>query len=74
VEPFPFAAFLERRVNLNDQVHELSSGSRAISRRFSTDISQGKNGVMSDVGCSPFFGPLQMEVFLDESNHLFFLK
>src|SRR3954454_25278407 len=27
---------------------ELSSGSRAISRRFSSDIFQGKNGPMSD--------------------------
>jgi DDE_Tnp_1-associated len=25
------------------------------------------------LGCSPFFGPFQMEVFLNESSHLFCL-
>jgi len=36
------------------QAQELSSGSRAISRRFSTDIAQGKNAVMSEGTWPPF--------------------
>src|SRR3954462_9533268 len=37
---------------------ELSSGSRAISRRFSSDIFQGKNGSMSDGTRPPFCAQL----------------
>src|SRR3954453_1933386 len=37
---------------------ELSSGSRAIARRFSSDIFQGKNGSMSDGTWPPFCAPL----------------
>src|SRR3954467_3628237 len=37
---------------------ELSSGSRAISRRFSSDICQGKNGPMSDGTWPPFCAQL----------------
>src|SRR3954465_6791804 len=37
---------------------ELSSGSRAISRRFSSDIFQGKNGLMSDGTWPPFCAQL----------------
>src|SRR4051812_42031678 len=37
---------------------ELSSGSRAISRRLSSDIFQGKNGPMSDGTWPPFCAQL----------------
>src|SRR5215210_6853340 len=37
---------------------ELSSGSRAIARRFSSDIFQGKNGPMSDGTPPPFCAQL----------------
>src|SRR3954452_6365865 len=37
---------------------ELSSGSRAIARRFSSDIFQGKNGPMSDGTWPPFCAQL----------------
>src|SRR3954447_4490377 len=42
----------------SDEGQELSSGSRAISRRFSSDITQGKNGPMSDGTWPPFCAQL----------------
>src|SRR3954469_12904024 len=40
------------------EAQELSSGSRAIARRFSSDIFQGKNGPMSDGTRPPFCAQL----------------
>jgi len=52
-----------------DQAQELSLGSMANSRRLSTDISQGKNGVMSD-GARPPFSALQFRYHVSQVRML----
>src|SRR5665213_860346 len=56
--PFPFVAILKSGVMAIDPAQELSLGSRAIARRVSTDIFQGKNGSMSDGAWPPFSAQL----------------
>jgi hypothetical protein len=58
LEPFPFRGVCEPQVSAIVPAQELSSGSMAISRRFSTDISQGKNGSMSGGTWPPFSAQL----------------
>ena len=54
VGPFPFVSILKSGVMAIDLAQELLMGSRAIARRVSTAIFQGKNGSMSDGAWPPF--------------------
>jgi hypothetical protein len=48
VKPFSLMALQKPQVIAVDQLQDVFLGSMANSRRLSTDIFQGKNGLMSD--------------------------